>query len=259
MAASGNPVCRGFTLIELLIVITIVGLLAGLMVPAIARALDVADEVACASNLRQIGLATGLYLKDNGGRFFPLKTGEPGGTLWYYGFEAFSSVRSGEGNRQLDRTRGKLYPYLQSTEGVEVCPSFDYSGAYKPKYEGKWWTYGINLELLPGSAAGGDIGAVRPRDAARTVVFADSAQVNTFQAPASPTHPLVEEWFYIQPSMRYVQFRHGGRANVLMADWHVELCEPVAGSLDPRLPHARIGYLDTKLVLHRPRAGTAVD
>ena len=91
--------------------------------------------------------------------------------------------------------------------------------------------------------------------------MADAAQVNTFQAPASPTNPLLEEWHYVQPpdskfrDYPHVHFRHRGRANVLFADWHVEACLPKEGSYDQRLPSARIGCLDGNEVLFRPRQG----
>jgi len=243
---------RGFTLAELMVVCALVGVLAALLAPALARAFEIADETACASNLRQIGFAVALYLKDSGGEFFPVRESRPGGVLWYFGFEPGGSASRGEGRRTLDRTQARLYPYLQSYETVEICPAFDYNGAYKPKYEGKWWTYGVNLELA-GMTRGRSLLQVRGPDAARTVVFADAAQVNTFQAPASASNPLIEEWFYVQPGARYVHFRHGGRANVLMADWHIESLGPAPGSYDPRLPGARIGYFRPEDVLFRPR------
>jgi prepilin-type N-terminal cleavage/methylation domain-containing protein len=72
---------RGFTLVELLAVIAIVGILTALLVPAVMAALGVADQTACASNLHQLGLATQLYLKDNRGQFFRLRTTEADGVL----------------------------------------------------------------------------------------------------------------------------------------------------------------------------------
>jgi len=243
---------HGFTLIELLIVLVIAGVLVALVVPAVFGALRLADQVACASNLRQLGLATRLYLNDNDGIFFPLREQQADGVAWYFGFEPAGSQAGGEGHRVLDRTRGALYPYIASNEGIEICPAFDYGGAYKAKYEGKWWTYGVNAELA-GASGSRSFEEIRASDAGRTVLFADAAWINTFQPPATPANPLVEEWFYLQPGVRYVHFRHGGRANVLFADWHVEAMGPAEGSIDPRLPQAKVGYLDPSEVLFRPR------
>jgi prepilin-type N-terminal cleavage/methylation domain-containing protein/prepilin-type processing-associated H-X9-DG protein len=257
---------RAFTLVELLVVLAIMGILVALAVPAMSNVVGAAHATACASNLRQIGFAVQMYLKDNDGWFFWLMYDDPSaGRYWYFGLEPQDSLARGEGNRILDRTKGKLYPYLGSTESVETCPAVPFGGAYKAKFQGAPWTYGVNRYLSshrppsagPGNGKGnGNIAWVRGRDAARTLVFADAAQVNTFQAPASPTHPMLEDWYYIEPSKRYVQFRHGGKANVLFADWHVEAVGPATGSLDPRMPEALIGYLDAADVLLEPRGVT---
>ncbi len=62
---------RGFTLIELLVVIAIITILAALLFPVFARAREKARTASCASNLRQIGLATSLYAEDAGGVYPP--------------------------------------------------------------------------------------------------------------------------------------------------------------------------------------------
>lgn len=57
----------GFTLLELLVVIAIIAILAGLLLPALAKARDTAKRGACASNLKQVYLGIQLYAEDHDG------------------------------------------------------------------------------------------------------------------------------------------------------------------------------------------------
>jgi prepilin-type N-terminal cleavage/methylation domain-containing protein/prepilin-type processing-associated H-X9-DG protein len=61
---------RGFTLIELLVVVGIITILAGLLLPVLTRAKGRARLTQCGNNIRQIGLASSLYVSDH--RVFPL-------------------------------------------------------------------------------------------------------------------------------------------------------------------------------------------
>jgi len=242
---------KAFTLVELLTVISIIAMLLGIILPALGMARGQAKKVVCSSNLSQLGLAFSMYLNDYGRKVFPLAqygrddSGQIG-TFYYFGFEPGSASTLPEGSRPLFRKYAKLYPYIRQYDSVEICPAFPYgSSKYKPKYNTKWMTYGINSKLSADlREPGKEIVNLDkyPGGVSDVLIFADSAQVNNFQFPASPTNPMFEEWHYVEPlGALFVHFRHNLKANILFGDGHTSSAKAEDDSFDRSLPQLNIG------------------
>ncbi|HEY2760702.1 MAG TPA: DUF1559 domain-containing protein [Pirellulales bacterium] len=219
------------TLVELLVVLAIIGLLVGLLVPAVQRARVAARRTQCASNLRQVGLAVQQYANAHAGHF-----------PW----NAHHQVYGPSGTLINDPTQSWIYTIMPFTENVDVirmCPD-DPLLEQRLADPGKESSYVINEYVSTDKLTGAVLSLFKLKQTSKLIVaFECSGNVGT--AANADDHVHCSTWYStfkvtygfvwsgilgeIDPSRHggvwdtTANTHTGGDANYLFADGHVEI------------------------------------
>jgi len=103
---------RGFTLIELLVVIAIIAILAAILFPVYAMMKERARQAACLSNLKQLGIAMGMYTDDYNDTY----------PIAYDTWLNENRDPATRDNMAANNSHATLYPYVKSAQ-LYMCPS----------------------------------------------------------------------------------------------------------------------------------------
>jgi len=119
----------GFTLIELLVVIAIIAILAGMLLPALAKAKTKAQGIQCMNNTRQLMLAWRFYIDDNQDRlpYAYAAEGVPNDPhypfAWVHGILDYTAGNADNWNWTNTITKGNIWSYTGRSAAIYKCPA----------------------------------------------------------------------------------------------------------------------------------------
>lgn len=193
-----------FTLVELLVVIAIIGILIGMLLPAVQAVRAAARNTVCKNNMRQIGLAMHNYAGTRKGEL-----------PW--------TSHAGDDQSWLVT----LQPFIENVNSMRACPEDEQTAEWLQEQPGQGTSYLIN-ELVANDRLDGSVTnlnglrsthglVVMFERSDRSAVTNDHVHCGSFYLPFRVEQNLV--WTFLE--LEIAPDRHAGTANYLFADGHV--------------------------------------